>query len=301
MPKQILSWRKGAGGTGNAYLDIAGIGDNNCTIKIVQALDYETKQTLTVNAVVSDTDGGSDTAIITLNVVDVNDAPQITNEGDYRIMLENMVGVDVPTVWSKRKSGDNQYSGADGGPTPIIASDADTKSKWNQISYSIVSPASGFSINGTTGRIQLTEPQNYEALLEQNPNSLPKAGLRVKACDNGGLCDEKDVTIHILNVDEAPVLLPMVVGETMLVKEDAGINTQVGSPLRYTDEDSYHGPSKCIIKNQTRRPNAGAWENADDFSINAEQCQMLVKRSLASATGYEYKIFVYAKDKSPSY
>ena len=303
MPKQILSWRKGAGGTGNAYLDIAGIGDNNCTIKIVQALDYETKQTLTVNAVVSDTDGGSDTAIITLNVVDVNDAPQITNEGDYRIMLENMVGVDVPTVWSKRKSGDNQYSGADGGPTPIIASDADTKSKWNQISYSIVSPASGFSINGTTGRIQLTEPQNYEALLEQNPNSLPKAGLRVKACDNGGLCDEKDVTIHILNVDEAPVLLPMVVGETMLVKQDAGINTQVGSPLRYTDEDSYHGPSKCIIKNQTRRPNAGAgaWENADDFSINAEQCQMLVKRSLASATGYEYKIFVYAKDKSPSY
>ena len=222
-PEQILSWRKTSGGSGDGYLDISEIGGNNCTIKIVKALDYEANSVLDMNVVVSDTDGGSDTAKVSLIIIDVNDPPKITNAGEYRIMLENMVGVNVPSVWSKRKSGNNQYNGADGGPTPIVATDPDTKTKWNTITYTVVSPSTGFSINSNSGIIQLTEPQNYEKLLIDDPSSLPQVSLKVKACDNGTpqLCDEKDVIIHILNVDEPPVLYPMVAGERMRINEDA--------------------------------------------------------------------------------
>ena len=111
--------------------------DSTGTITITKPLDYETTKTDTIKVEVSTPSGDKDTAIIVINVTNVNEDPKLL-PNDSLVVKENCKNCTVGEVTAVDPDGD-------------------------PITYEILEP--GFKID-TTGTITITDPVDYETITE---------------------------------------------------------------------------------------------------------------------------------------
>ena len=135
--------------------------------------------------------------------------------------------------------------------------------------------SNGFAIGLTTGVLSFTIPRDYEALRSATGGASAVTNVTIKACDKADTpkCTTADVTVYILDVDEAPVMVPFLAGETFQIKATASSGTSVGPPAQFTDEDVYRqygGSASCSIVNVTK---SGSLVS-NKFTIDPETCQV---------------------------
>ncbi len=155
-------------------------------------LDFETNLTFQLTVEVSDTEL-TDTAIITINLTDLNEAPIVNNE-TFLIDENSPVSTNVGTISAFDPDGD-------------------------PLSFAITSgnEFGAFQVNETTGEITVidTEPLDYET----NP------GFQLSYVVNDGeLTNNVVVNINLVNVNEPPV----VNSEIFSIDENSQVSTIVG-------------------------------------------------------------------------
>ena len=110
-------------------------------------LDYERKRSYSVTVSVSDGNGGSDSIIVTINIIDVYEGPI------------NRAPVFTEGTRTTRAVIENTVSGKNIG-TPVSATDRDKNDK---LTYILSGPdAAAFSIVSTSGQLQTKAPLDYE-------------------------------------------------------------------------------------------------------------------------------------------
>jgi len=162
----------------------------------------------TLNVTVTDGNGLFDTAVITITLNDVNEAPT-ANDATVNVNENLPNGTVVHTV---------------------VATDPDATSPNNSLQYSITAGNTGgaFAINATTGAITVA---NSSAL---NYETNPVFTLTVQVTDqNGlGLVDTATITINLNNLNEAPANL--IIDPIAAINEGSSISLS-GS---FLDEDA---------------------------------------------------------------
>lgn len=149
------------------------------TVANAALLDYETTTSYTLDVLVMDSGGLTDTVTVTVNVLDVpeNTAPVIDPLGPLSVAENAAINTVVGTVTS-------------------------TDAEGNIVTYSITAGNTDnlFSINSTTGQIRLSSITN---LNYEWDNSYT---LTIRATDNGfgALSSTRNVVINITDVNEAP-------------------------------------------------------------------------------------------------
>ena len=156
-------------GTDSASFDIVqGAGQ----LKTKAALDHETKDSYTVTVTATDPSGESDEITVTITVIDVNEAPEVTV---------------TPTVY---------FAENDSGP---IATYTATDPDDNPVTWSLLGvDAEDFSISG--GVLTFKSPPNYENPADADTDNVYP--VTVKASD-GTNTVTLGVTVTVTNVDEA--------------------------------------------------------------------------------------------------
>lgn len=176
------------------------------------ALDFETSPTLSLTIQVTD-DGNpslSQSATVTVHVQDANDSPIFSGPGSFVVAENTPAGSTVGT---------------------IVASDPDTITPNNQLTYSIASgnTDNAFGIDPSTGRLFVSNPLvlNYEA-----QHSLV---LQIVATDGGTipLTAAQVVTITLDDVNEPPVVSGPL---SVTLNENAPASTAVVT-VQATDPD----------------------------------------------------------------
>jgi gliding motility-associated-like protein len=190
-------------GTGDA--DNASFTIDGATLKTAGVFDFETKSSYSVRVRVTDAAGLSFEKVFTISVTDVNDAP--TN-----------ISLSVSTV------AENAASGTSVGT--LSGTDADAG---DTFTYSLVAGTgdadnASFTIDGATlktaGIFDFETKSSYS--------------VRVRVTDAAGLSFEKEFTITVTDVNEAPTALALT-GTSVL--ENAASGTAVGT-LAGTDADA---------------------------------------------------------------
>lgn len=161
-----LTYSITAGNAGGEFAINASTGE----ITTTTSLDYETVNQYALTVEVSDGEL-SDSATITVNVTNVNEAP-VANGASGSVAESAVVGTSVATV---------------------SAADPDTG---DTLTYAITAGNDGsFAINPSTGEITVAAGLNYEAVTTYN--------LTVNVTDSGSLSDSAVVSISITDVDES--------------------------------------------------------------------------------------------------
>lgn len=172
------------------------------TVANSAALNFESTPIFALIVKVTDNGAGSltDQASVTINLTDVNEAPDIYNQG-FGVAENTPNGQTVGTV---------------------IATDPDNG---QYLSFSILSGNTGnaFNLNATSGIITIS---NSVAL---NFESTPVFSLIVKVTDNGVglLSDQATVTINLTDVNEFPGM----VGQGFTLNENSLSGILVGQVL----------------------------------------------------------------------
>ena len=176
-------------------------------LQTAAALDYETKNTYTVTATVSDRKGGSDSITVTITVTNVNESPLFSDGASTtRSISEN-----TP---SNRNIG-----------SPVSATDPDG----NPLTYILSgTDATSFSIVNTSGQLRTAAPLNYEV------DSVYT--VTVTVVDGKGGSDRTTVAIYVTDVNESP-LFSEGASTTRTIAENTASNRNIGSPVSATDPD----------------------------------------------------------------
>ncbi len=157
------------------------------TYTYTPAKDFNGTDTFTYE--ISDGNGSTDTAVVTINITPVNDAPLITSDINVTF-AENGTG----TVLDVQSTDDN---------------DAESKG----LTYSLQPLLDGavFNIDPVTGAITFKTPPNYEAPQDTNGDNAYIVMTRV--CDSGNLCTDQVEVIVVTNVIETrpPIITSTVV------------------------------------------------------------------------------------------
>jgi hypothetical protein len=209
--QESLTYSITGGNTGGAFAIDAVTG--RITVANPAGLDFETTPTFNLTVEVADdgTPSLSDSATITINLTDLNEAP-VVNDQTLGPLDENAaLGAVVGTV---------------------AASDVDAG---QSLSYAFTGGNTGgaFAIDGATGEITVATPAavNFE--------TTPTFSLTVQVTDDGtpSLSDTATVTIDLNDLDEAPVIDDA----TFAVDENVANGTAVGSvPVAEPDaNDTY--------------------------------------------------------------
>jgi len=180
-------------------------------------LDYETTPVFHLTVQVEDSGALTDTAIVTINLNNVNEAPVVNDQG---------FSVD-----------ENAANGTVVGA--VTASDVDSG---DSLTYSITSGniGGGFAIDARTGQITVAN----SAALDYESN--PVLNLIVQLEDSGALTDTAAVTINLNNVNEAPV----VSDQAFAVEENSANGTVVGTVVA-SDVDAGDHLTYSIIGGNT--------------------------------------------------
>ncbi|GLE01987.1 hypothetical protein PINS_up010825 [Pythium insidiosum] len=145
--------------------------------------DFETTPVIRCPVVITDDHEAPRTSVTTLTVKvgDVNEAPVI-QAGQYGTIREDAI--------------------RDTFVLAVQASDPDAPASWRQLRFQLLN-TSIFSIDASTGVIRLRAPEyvDYEAQQQHT--------LTVQVTDGGFLTSAATVYIEVINVEEAPVWLPM--------------------------------------------------------------------------------------------
>jgi VCBS repeat-containing protein len=147
------------------------------TVADAAALDFETTPSFALTVQVTDAGGLTDTATVTVDLTNVNEAPSLA-DASFSLPENSANGTLVGTV---------------------AATDPDAG---DTRSYAITGGNTGgaFAIDPTTGAITVA---NSAAL---DFETTPGFALTVQVTDAGGLTDTATVTVDLTNVNEAPSL-----------------------------------------------------------------------------------------------
>ncbi len=177
------------------------------TVANADALDFETTTGYTLTVEVEDNGLGnlSDQATITIDVLDVNEVPEIADQS-FSIEENSANGFSVGTV---------------------VATDPD---QGQELTYAITSgnALGAFEIDPVTG--ELTIADNAAINFEENPFFE----LVVSVADNGAgnLSADADITVNLIDINEAPVIvtesLTVDVNADLIQHEIGNININVG-------------------------------------------------------------------------
>ena len=169
---ETLTYSITAGNTGSSF-KISSVG-NQGLLKVNKAsLNYETNPTYSLTVTVTDKKGKTDTAIVRVDLNDVNDAPQLNAPTAAQVPESSARGTTV------------------GGGLSATDEDRD------QIRYALVS-------GNTNNVFQLTPAGVLSLAKEVDYETKNKYTLTVRAMDEAGLTSTKTWTIFITNVNEKP-------------------------------------------------------------------------------------------------
>ncbi len=157
------------GGSGAAAFDIDTAG--NITVADSSLLDYETMSTFVLNVEVSDGDGGTDPATVTINLNDINEAPTISPQ-TFAVAENTANGTSVGTVVASDPDAGNTLTFTESGGSGAAAFDIDSG-----------------------GNITVAD----QSLLDFE--TTPSFTLDITVSD-GSLTDSATITINLTDVDE---------------------------------------------------------------------------------------------------
>ncbi len=156
--------------------------DGELKLKNGVSLDFEAIQSLVVKVTTTDAGGKSFEKSFTINVADVNEAP---DGGEDQVVSANEDATADDVLAKVSASEPDEGGGNDGA------------NAFENLSYAIKGGSALFEIN-TSGEISLKAGQtlDFEAQAQHT--------LTIVVTDGGGLFDEVDVTINVADVNEAP-------------------------------------------------------------------------------------------------
>ena len=148
-------------------------------------LDYEGKRTYMVTVTATDPLGTSSSIPVTIEVTNVDEAPEIMRAPDANVAPEFADSED-----GARSVAENTVAGRDIG-NPVAANDANG----DALTYALGgTDAVSFDIDTDTGQLMTLAALDYETKATYS--------VTVTARDSGGLSDSIDVTITVTNEDE---------------------------------------------------------------------------------------------------
>jgi VCBS repeat-containing protein len=207
-----------SGNTNNAFA-VAGTGQ--LTVATSTALDFETTPSfnLTVRVTDNGTPAKSGSAIITVNLTNVNEAP-VVNTATFSVPENSANGTVVGTV---------TFTDPDMGQSGIFAISAGNTS-------------GAFAINASTGQLTVAT----SAAL--NIGTTPSFNLTIRVTDNGAppLSGSATITVNLTNVNKAPV----VTVATFSAAENSANGTVVGT-VTFTDPDAGQSHTFAIAGGNT--------------------------------------------------
>ncbi|MCG9129491.1 cadherin domain-containing protein [Candidatus Poribacteria bacterium] len=224
-------------------------------LKTSAALNFETKNTYTVTVTVSD---GSlkDEITVTINVTNVNEAPEFAPDAITREVAENT------------EAGTNLGSA-------ITATDPDAN---DTIAYSLSgTDAASFDIVSTSGQLKTKTALDYETKTSYS--------VIVTATDSEDATDTIPVTINITDVDENRQPIFPSETTTRSVAENTGAGVNIGDPVSATDLDT----------NDTLEYSLGGTDSAS-FDIGSTNGQLRTKAALDYETKMTYSLTVSVSD-----
>lgn len=172
-------------------------------------LDYESVQSVSIAARVTDGGGLSRDGRFTVTVTNVNEAPTALTLSAATVAENGPAGTLVGTL-----AGTDPDAGA-------------------TFTYALVDNGGGrFAVDAATGRVTTTAPLDYE--------TVQSIAITARVTDQGGLARDQRFTVAVTNVNEAPANLAL---SASTVAENAAAGTLVGTAsaadpdgeaLRYT-------------------------------------------------------------------
>ncbi len=207
------------GNTGTAF-EVGSINTTDAAITVANTapLDFETNQSITFTVQVEDMGTLTDTAVITVNINDINEAPIITG-----------------TTFSIPENSANDFSVG-----TVITSDVDAN---DTFTYTITAsdPVAAFGIGSGDGQITVTDTTQLDF------ETTPTFTLTVQVEDSGGLTDSGSYIIDLTDVNEPPVVDTV----TFSVNENSPNGTAVGTPVTATDPDEGASLTFSILDGNT--------------------------------------------------
>ncbi|MDE0397656.1 MAG: cadherin domain-containing protein [Candidatus Poribacteria bacterium] len=251
VPANTLTYT--LGGTDAAAFSIV---STSGQLQTKSSLDRETKASYAVTVSVSDGNSGTDSIAVTINVIDVNDAPSF------------------PDLTATRSVAENTATGTNIGAA-VAATDVDRPA--NTLTYTLGgTDASSFGIVSTTGQLQTKAALNYE--------TKTSYAVTVSVSD-GALTDSIAVTITVTDVNEAPVLTDGATA-TRSVAENTATNTNIGGVFAATDVDR---PANTLTYSLSGT-------DAAAFGIVSTSGQLQTKSALNHETKSSYTVTVSVSD-----
>lgn len=186
-------------------------------ICIAGELDYERRSSYEFPVLATDRGGLSTTAMIKMQLTDVNDNRPVFYPREYNVSL--------------RESGPAQSSGTAQPIVAVVATDPDAGS-FGQVSYRIVAGNEGgiFRIERSSGEIFVVRPDMLSV------RTQPMHMLNISATDGGGLRTSTDavVFLSIIDAQQRPPIFEKA-RYNYYVKEDVPRGTVVGSVIASSD------------------------------------------------------------------
>ncbi|MFC1764959.1 cadherin domain-containing protein, partial [Planctomycetota bacterium] len=173
------------------------------------ATDSDTNNSYVVEVTASDGNGGSDVQTITVNVINVNEAIDLTSNGGDSTASVN-VAENTTSV------------------TTVTATDIDSDTPV----FSIVggTDQAKFSINSSTGALSFASAPDYETATDSDTNN--SYVVQVRAADGNGSTDDQTITITVTDANDAPTISSDGGGSTAsvnVVENATSVTTMVAS------------------------------------------------------------------------
>jgi gliding motility-associated-like protein len=237
----------GTGSTDNASFTITG-----STLNTAAVFDFETKNSYSVLVRVTDAGGLSFEKAFTISVTNVNEAPTNMSASASSVAENAASGTTVATL----------------GATDIDAGETFT--------YTLVSGTgdtdnASFAITGST--------LSTAAVFDFETKS--SYSVRVRVTDAGGLTFEKEFTITVTNVNEAPTALAL---SNTSVLENAASGTTVGT-LAGTDADAGDTHTYSLVSG------TGSTDNAS-FTITGNSIRTAAVFDFENKNSYSVRVRV---------
>ncbi len=253
-------------------------------------LDYETTPDHKITLLVEVTDRGTEpqTATVVVTLTDVNEPPEIIDDGkDYEVVENTAAGTEIARLEIKDvDAADANFA------TSLKVSLTDNAShtlKAQNLFETVIKSEGG----KTYAVLQVKSEPNFEDILNKNLDSLFNVTITLK--DQKGVSGCNTVTlpkkITVRDINEAPMI-----GETPIytVKENSAQGTPVGKVDAY-DEDTWS------VLTFTLKNIPGEGDVASLFNIDNEgNITVAANANLDYETDHEYKVKVVVTDNGSS-
>ncbi len=233
------------------------------------ALNYERKHSYSVIITVSDSNGGTDSITVTINITDV------ANEGTAA-QNTNSAPTFTEGIGATRSVAENTAAGTNIG-TAVAATDANSG---DTLTYSLSgTDAASFSVVSTSGQIKTRVDLDYETKSSYT--------VTLTASDGEGGTASIAVTITVTDVTEQANAAPVFAdgdSATRSIAENTAAGTNIGTAVAATDAD-----------NDELTYTLGG-TNAASFSIVSTSGQLKTKSALDYETKFSYSVTILVSD-----